>query len=79
MATRSAEARERERRTVEELRKRLSDALALPVPKSHSTWSYQRTIAFKEAVSKARALVKSERAASGALRGAIGTLMDFHQ
>lgn len=54
-------------------------ALVTKIPRDHSTWSYQKAVAFKAAVDKANQILKSERATVTAAQMAAAELARYHQ
>lgn len=72
---REAEAKQR---LVAEAKKSI-EAIINKIPSDHSRWSYQRAVAFKAAVDKARQILKSERATVNSAQMAASELQGYHK
>ncbi|HET6890496.1 MAG TPA: hypothetical protein VFH31_05290 [Pyrinomonadaceae bacterium] len=53
-------------------------AMASHIPKEHATWSYQRTLDFKDAIRRAQAELRKARKNVVSLRSVNGTLCLFY-
>lgn len=60
------------------LLRRQPDELLRRAPASHSTWPYQRTVAFKDAVMKGRRALNAPKTTLHQLRDAVAVLSQFH-
>lgn len=69
---------ETKRRLIDEAKERIRQ-LINKVPLKHSTWSYQRTVAFKDAVATARSVLSSERTTVERAQSSCSALENFHR
>lgn len=68
---------EEKRRLVEACKTKIKPLLT-KTPAKHSTWSYQQTLSFKEALSTAKKVFSSERVTPIAAQQALKALEAFH-
>lgn len=65
-----------DRELTDALRRQLKEGI-VKVPKSHSSWSYQRTVDFKSCIKECKKTISKARCSEHELRSAIGALTSF--